>query len=150
MARYRRLTLMEREEVSRMLAAGYSLRATGQALNRAPSTLSRELSRHHASPVTYRAVRAHQRARRWAHRPRKPRKLAVHPRLRTAVFALLAQRWPPEQLPRARTAYAARPTAPLAHLRPGPRDVRAPSLHGADEDSGLLRTSALPLGAGNQ
>src|SRR2546426_5032157 len=71
MARYRRLTLMEREEVSRMLAAGYSLRATGQALNRAPSTLSRELSRHHASPVTYRAVRAHQRARRWAHRPRK-------------------------------------------------------------------------------
>src|SRR2546422_4583128 len=51
---------------------------------------------------------------------------------------------------RARTAYAARPTAPLAHLRPGPRDVRAPSLHGADEDSGLLRTSALPLGAGNQ
>src|SRR5437899_904216 len=88
MARYRRLTLMEREEVSRMLAAGYSLRATGQALNRAPSTLSRELSRHHASPVTYRAVRAHQRARRWAHRPRKPRKLAVHPRLRTAVFAL--------------------------------------------------------------
>jgi len=35
MARYRRLTLMEREEVSRMLAAGYSLRATGQALNRA-------------------------------------------------------------------------------------------------------------------
>src|SRR5437016_11515942 len=100
MARYRRLTLMEREEVSRMLAAGYSLRATGQALNRAPSTLSRELSRHHASPVTYRAVRAHQRARRWAHRPRKPRKLAVHPRLRTAVFALLAQRWSPEQIAR--------------------------------------------------
>ena len=46
MARYRRLTLMEREELSRMLAAGYSLRATGQALSRAPSTLSRELSRH--------------------------------------------------------------------------------------------------------
>ncbi len=34
MARYRRLTLMEREELSRMLAAGYSLRATGQAFNR--------------------------------------------------------------------------------------------------------------------
>src|SRR5207245_5023203 len=96
--RYRRYTLTQRESLSRMLAAGYSLRATGQALNRAPSTLSRELSRHHASPVTYRAVRAHQRARRWAHRPRKPRKLAVHPRLRTAVFALLAQRSSPEQI----------------------------------------------------
>jgi len=100
MARYRRLSLMEREEVSRMLAAGSSLRATGQALSRAPSTLSRELARQHASPVTYRAVRAHHRAQRWAHRPRKPRKLAVQPRLRTAVFTLLAQRWSPEQIAR--------------------------------------------------
>src|SRR5437660_10940737 len=116
MARYRRLTLMEREEVSRMLAAGYSLRATGQALNRAPSTLSRELSRHHASPVTYRAVRAHQRARRWAHRPRKPRKLAVLPPLRTAVFALLAQRWSPEQIARGLPQrYPEAPTMRISH-----------------------------------
>src|SRR5438270_7833041 len=116
MARYRRLTLMEREEVSRMLAAGYSLRATGQALNRAPSTLSRELSRHDASPVTYRAVRAHQRARRWAHRPRKPRKLAVHPRLRTAVFTLLAQRWSPEQIARGLPQrYPDEPTMRISH-----------------------------------
>ncbi len=41
MARYRRVSLMEREELSRMLAAGSSLRAIGQALSRAPSTLSR-------------------------------------------------------------------------------------------------------------
>ena len=40
MARYHCLSLTEREELSRMLAAGYSLRATGQALHRAPSTLS--------------------------------------------------------------------------------------------------------------
>jgi IS30 family transposase len=91
---------MEREELSRMLAAGYSLRATGHALSRAPSTLSRELTRQHASSVTYRAVPAHQRAQRWAHRPRKPRTLAVHARLRTAVFRLLAQRWSPEQIAR--------------------------------------------------
>ncbi|THJ22947.1 MAG: helix-turn-helix domain-containing protein [Nitrospira sp. CG24D] len=48
MALYRRLTLMEREELSRMLAAGYSLRATAQAMQRAPSTVSRELARHQA------------------------------------------------------------------------------------------------------
>jgi IS30 family transposase len=83
-----------------MLAAGASLRAIGQALSRAPSTLSRELTRHHASPLTYRAVPAHQRAQRWAHHPRKPRKLAVQSRLRTAVFRLLAQRWSPEQIAR--------------------------------------------------
>ena len=100
MERYRRMSLMEREELSRMLAAGYSLRATSRALGRAPSTVSRELSRQHASPVTYRAVLAHQRAQRWAHHPRKPRKLAVQARLRTAVFRLLAQRWSPEQIAR--------------------------------------------------
>jgi len=43
MAHYQRLSLMEREELSRMLAAGHSLRVTAQALSRAPSTLSREL-----------------------------------------------------------------------------------------------------------
>src|SRR2546426_11315768 len=98
MARYHRLSVMEREELSRMLAAGYSLRATAQALKRAPSTLLRELTRHWTSPATYRAVPAHQRAQRWAHRPRKPRKLAAQPRLRRAVFTLLAQRWSPEQI----------------------------------------------------
>lgn len=81
-----------------MLAAGASLRAIGQALSRAPSTLSRELKRHQASPVTYRAVTAHQRALRWVHQPRKPRKLAVQPRLRAAVFRLLVQRWSLEQI----------------------------------------------------
>jgi IS30 family transposase len=100
MAHYQRLSLMEREELSRMLAAGHSLRATAQALSRAPSTLSRELARHGRGPVTYRAVAAHQRAQRWAHHPRKPRTLAVHSRLRTAVFTLLAHRWSPEQIAR--------------------------------------------------
>ena len=98
MGQYRRVSLIEREELSRMLAAGYSLRAIAQAMHRAPSTVSRELTRPQASPITYRAVPAHQRAPRWAHQPRKPRKLAVQPRLRTAVFTLLAQRWSPEQI----------------------------------------------------
>jgi IS30 family transposase len=89
---------MEREELSRMLAAGYSLRATAQALQRAPSTLSRELARHRTSPATYRAVPAHHRAQRWARQPRTPRKLAVQPRLWGAVLRLLAQRWSPEQI----------------------------------------------------
>ena len=65
MARYRRLSLMEREELSRMLAAGHSLRATAQALSelRVPCRVN------YASPDlarTYRAVPAHQRAQRGA------------------------------------------------------------------------------------
>lgn len=116
MARYQRLSFMEREELSRMLAAGSSLRAAGQALRRAPSTLARELARPHASPVTYRAVRAHQRAQCRAHHPRKPRKLAVHLRLRRAVFTLLAQRWSPEQIARGLPQrYPDAPTMRISH-----------------------------------
>lgn len=116
MARYHRLSLEEREELSRMLAAGYSLRATGRALNRAPSTVVRELARHRTTPVTYRAVLAHQRAHRRAHQPRKPRKLTVQPRLLTAVFTLLAQRWSPEQIARGLPQrYPHEPTMRISH-----------------------------------
>ena len=116
MERYRRLSLMEREELSRMLAAGYSLRATAQVMSRAPSTLSRELTRQRTSPVTYRAVPAHQRAQRWAHHPRKPKKLVVHPRLRTAVLHLRAHRWSPEQIAHSLPQrYPDEPTMRISH-----------------------------------
>lgn len=98
MACYHRLSLMEREELSRMLAVGYSLRAAAHVLDRAPSTLTRELVRHRMCPHSYRAVPAHQRAQRRAHQVRKPRKLAIQPRLWAAVVRLLAQRWSPEQI----------------------------------------------------
>jgi IS30 family transposase len=62
MARYQGLTLMEREELSRMLATGHSLRAMAQAMQQALSTVSRALMRHRASPLTSRAMLAHQRA----------------------------------------------------------------------------------------
>ena len=98
MARYRRLSLMEREELSRMLATGASLCMIARHLERWPSSLSRELARHATSRLTYRAVVAHRRALRCVHQPRKPRKLAASPRLRRVVFALLAQHWSPEQI----------------------------------------------------
>lgn len=116
MGRYRRLSLIEREELSRMLAAGQSLRTTAQVMHRAPSTLSRELARHRTSPATYRAVPAHQRAQRWAHHPRKPRKLAAQARLRRAVLALLAHRWSPEQIAHGlRQRYPDDPTMRISH-----------------------------------
>ena len=116
MPRYRRLGFMEREELSRMLAAGLSVRAIAQQLGRAPSSLSRELHRHQVSRVTYRAVLAHRRALRRAHYPRKPRKLAVQPTLRTVVFTLLAQHWSPEQIARGLPQrYPGDPTMRISH-----------------------------------
>src|SRR5579862_5675259 len=42
----RALTLAEREDVSRGVASGCSLRGIAQRLSRAPSTISREVARH--------------------------------------------------------------------------------------------------------
>ena len=63
--------------------------------------------------MTYRAVLAHQRAQRWAHHPRK---LAIQPRLRTAVISLLAHRWSPEQIAHSLTQrYPDEPTMRISH-----------------------------------
>lgn len=116
MPRYRRLDLLEREEFSRMLAAGQSVRTIARGLGRAPSSLTRELHRHRTSRVTYRAVGAQHRAQRWATQPRKPRTLAVEPRLRAVVFTLLAQHWSPEQIARGLPQrYPDDPTMRISH-----------------------------------
>lgn len=91
-----RLSLAEREEISRGLQAGDSSRAIARRLGRAPSTVSREVAPHGGRPG-YRAWRAERRAIRRARRP-KVAKLARCPRLRTEVERLLTQRWSPQQI----------------------------------------------------
>jgi hypothetical protein len=90
------LTLAEREEISRGLAAGRSVRSMAHALGRSPSTVSREIGRNGGSG-RYRAEAADSRAWRQALRP-KPCKLAVHDHLRQAVAAKLEVDWSPEQI----------------------------------------------------
>lgn len=55
MARYQRLNLAEREEVSRGLACGEALRAIALSLGREPSTVSREVRRNAPCLGWYRA-----------------------------------------------------------------------------------------------
>ena len=90
------LSMAEREEISRGVAAGEPCRQIAARLGRAPSTVSRELARnggrHH-----YRAQAADAAAFRRAQRP-KPAKLLLEPRLRAVVEAKLALRWSPEQI----------------------------------------------------
>jgi IS30 family transposase len=45
MVKYQRFTMIEREEISRLLASGYSIRKIATVLNRIPSTISREVNR---------------------------------------------------------------------------------------------------------
>ncbi|ULU25294.1 IS30 family transposase [Dyella terrae] len=90
------LTLAEREEISRSLVAGRSIRSMAAGLGRAPSTISREIRRHGGAD-RYRAMDADQRAWDDACRP-KPRKLARHRTLARVVAAKLQQQWAPEQI----------------------------------------------------
>jgi IS30 family transposase len=90
------LTLAEREEISRGLVAGRSLRSMALALGRSPSTLSREISRNGGSGC-YRAAKADGRAWKQALRPKRC-KLAVHDLLRQDVVAKLTLEWSPQQI----------------------------------------------------
>ena len=92
----RALTLNEREEISRGIAAGDSIRQIARELGRAPSTVSREIGRHEGCH-RYRAARADRQAWDWARRP-KPCRLAGHARLRDLVATKLSLNWSPQQI----------------------------------------------------
>jgi IS30 family transposase len=86
----------EREEISRGIAAGRSMRQIAQGLRRSPSTVSREIRRNGGCSV-YRAAKANTRAWERALRP-KPCRLARHAELRWRVAQKLALQWSPEQV----------------------------------------------------
>lgn len=90
------LTVAEREEISRGLAAGESFRDIGAVLGRAASTISREVGRH-GGRGHYRASIADACAWKRARRPKRCR-LATHPALRALVAAKLAADWSPQQI----------------------------------------------------
>jgi len=90
------LTLAEREEISRGIAVGQSMRWIAASLDRSPSTISREITRNGGLDC-YRAGKANQSAWDKAHRP-KSCKLANHPELREAVAGKLMQKWSPVQI----------------------------------------------------
>jgi transposase, IS30 family len=91
-----RLSLAEREEISRGVAAGESLRVVAGRLGRTPSTVSREVARN-GGRASYRACRADRAAVRNMRRP-KVAKLARCPRLRVVVEAKLELRSSPQQI----------------------------------------------------
>lgn len=91
------LSLAEREEISRGLASGESIRSLAQRLDRAPSTVSREIRRNARGPTTYRALEADRRAWKRAKRPKRCR-LLENDVLRDLVSSKLMLEWSPEQI----------------------------------------------------
>jgi IS30 family transposase len=92
----RALSLSEREDVSRGVSAGTSIRRIAAGLGRHPSTVSREVRRN-GGIAAYRATQADSRA--W-HRARRPKacKLALEAHLRAVVTEKLELDWSPEQI----------------------------------------------------
>jgi IS30 family transposase len=90
------LTLSEREEISRGVVAGLSIRSIASELGRAPSTVSREVNRN-GGRRHYRANTADQAAWDLAHRP-KTCKLVQNRALARIVAQKLQLEWAPEQI----------------------------------------------------
>lgn len=90
------LTLVEREEISRSVAEGKSIRSIATSLGRAPSTISREIARN-GGLDNYRASRADQRAWDLGRRP-KTCKLVENRELADIVASKLQLQWSPEQI----------------------------------------------------
>jgi len=90
------LSLAEREEISRGVVAGHSLRMIASSLGRAPSTVSREINRN-GGRRQYRANQADQAAWERAHRA-KTCKLKENPELAGIVTEKLQLQWAPRQI----------------------------------------------------
>jgi IS30 family transposase len=108
------LSLEEREEVSRGLAAADSLRSIARRIGRAPSTVAREVARNHGRQ-SYRAGSAEMAALIRARRP-KPAKLRVCAPLRLEVIARLEADWSPQQISRfLKEEYPGQPEMQVSH-----------------------------------
>ena len=92
----RTLTLAEREDISRGIASGGTIREIAKDLKRAVSTVSREVARHGGRPL-YRATDADQQAWDSALRPKRCL-LALHVKLQEIVAGKLILDWSPEQV----------------------------------------------------
>ena len=92
---YEQLSLDDRCEIARLSTNGSSVRQIAAALDRSPSTISRELKRNRGQQVGYKPGYAEQqaRARRWT-----GSRLDREPGLRRAVLERLGQGWSPEQV----------------------------------------------------
>lgn len=108
------LRLSDREEISRGIARGTSVRGLARQLGRAPSTISREIRRH-GGPTEYRAQLAEAATWRRATRPKRCW-LAQHRRLRTVVAAKLRADWSPQQIAAwLKQMYPGDPTMQVSH-----------------------------------
>ncbi len=89
------ISIEERCEIARLRSSGFSMRQTAAALDRAPSTIAREISRNESRQNGYQPRYAEEqtRARRWS-----GSRLDRDSELRRVVLSRLTRGWSPEQV----------------------------------------------------
>lgn len=113
----RYLSLLERQRIATLREQGRGVREIARLLDRAPSTVSRELARNLRphDKDRYDGDLAHARARERARRPR-PGRLSCDEQLRSVVVAKLQLDWSPEQIAaHLRLTYPDRPAWHVCH-----------------------------------
>jgi len=99
MNKYKRLTLEEREDISRSLSQGYSPSDIAKKLCRVKSTITREIKKGGCNTYTYRAGKADRRAKRNSSKRKEGKcKLDKYPELKNYVYNKLRIEWSPEQI----------------------------------------------------
>lgn len=99
MKNYKRLSLDEREEISRMLAQNCSLNDIAKSLSRYTSTISREIRLGSCNKYTYRAGKAQKRASRNASKRKTGKKiLEDNTQLKRYIYKKLRKKWSPQQI----------------------------------------------------
>ncbi len=99
MKNYKRLSDVEREEISRMLAQNCSFQDIAKQLNRHTSTISREVAKGSCNKYTYRAAKAQNRARRNASKRKAGKfKLDGNQELKRYIYKKLKLKWSPVQI----------------------------------------------------
>lgn len=113
---YTRLTMFEREEISRDIAVGASIRSIARSIQRHPSSVSREVNRCVVDRKYYRAIFAQGRHTKMLRKQRSNRKLDTNPALREIVLGYLNKKWSPQQIAkRLKTLYPNDMTMRVSH-----------------------------------
>ncbi len=99
MINYKRLSDLEREEISRLLSQKCSLNSIAKQLGRHISTIIREIKKGSCNKYTYRAIKAQNRAKRNASKRKAGRyKLSDNARLVSCIHKKLKKKWSPRQI----------------------------------------------------
>lgn len=117
MNKYKRLTLEEREEISRMLAQKCSFTTIAKTLGRHTSTISREVESGSCNKYTYRAGKAQSRALRNSRKRRLGNYVLDHKhQLKRYIYRKLRLKWSPTQI--ANTLEMVYPNDKTMHISP--------------------------------